>query len=150
MLLHFRLDSIIAKRTKDFAKGKKSRLRKLLVQCVPEVWRKSYGTLGRYIEVHRSKQRHWTSRRARARGTGSALVVESAASRYTSCIRSSLSSSSSRTQSQVQIYNAFWPRTHTNDEECTTRRRLMAQEGRDRNSFRAKGPSAEEKNVSAR
>lgn len=27
------------------------------------------------------------------------------------------------------------------------RRQLMAQEGRDRNSFRARGPSAEEKNV---
>lgn len=37
--------------------------------------------------------------------------------------------------------------THTKDDECTTRRRLMAQEGRDRNSFQARGPSAEEKNI---
>lgn len=79
-------------------------LHKLLEQYVPEIWRKSYGTLRGYIEVHRLK-RHWTSRRG-ARGTGSALVVvESAASRYTRCIRPSLSSSSrTRTQRILAVH----------------------------------------------
>lgn len=83
---------------KDFASVKPHLL--LVEQYIPEFWRKSYGTLRSYIEIHRLK-RHWTSRRAR--GTGSALVVESAASRYTRCIRSSLSSSSSRTRTQPDV-----------------------------------------------
>lgn len=85
-MLHF-LDLIFHNRfmneMRDFASVKPHLF--LIEQYIPGgLTEKSYGMHCRYIEIHRLK-RHWTS--GRARGTGSALVVESAAIRYTRCIR---------------------------------------------------------------
>ena len=93
-----------------------------------------------YAEVHRLK-RHRTSR---ARGNRFDSSSKAPRAGTPQCVRH-------RRHRVVswcaRIHNTFHTQRTRNVRRWWWRRQLMAQEGRHRNSFRARGPSAKEKNV---
>lgn len=133
-LLHFRLDSIIASWTRDFtcincSNNTSLRFDANLTEHSADTSRSTvWNDTGLLVAVREEQVPLSSSSKAPRAGTLDAYVRR-------------------RHRRLVHGRNASWLCTHTKDGECTTRRRLMAQEGRDRNSFPARGPSAEEKNI---